>query len=76
MGHDLLVKAQYPRAPTSTTKKCTDQLFALIPGESGSYFPNLVASHNSIFSLQGEVLELLVFLLLLSKGKYWTYVVK
>ena len=50
-----MVEAQYPQAPTSTAKKCTDQLFVFIVGQSGSYFPNLVAFHDSIFSSQGQV---------------------
>ena len=41
MRHDLMVEAQYPGAPTSTAKKCMDQLFVLIAEQSGSYFPNL-----------------------------------
>ena len=55
MRHDLMVEAQYPQAPTSTAKKCMDQPFALIAEQSGSYFPNLVACHDSIFSSQGQV---------------------
>ena len=50
-----MVEAQDPEAPTSIAKKCTDQLFVLIIGQSGSYFPNLVAFHDSIFSSQGQV---------------------
>ena len=53
--HDLIVEAQYPRAPTSTAKNCTDHPFVLIPENRGSYFPNLVACHDSMFSLQGQV---------------------
>ena len=50
-----MVKAQYPQAPTSTAKKCMDQPFVLIAEESGSYFPNLVACHDSMFCSQGQV---------------------
>ena len=39
MRHDLMVKVQYPQAPTSTGKKCMEQPFVLIAEESGSYFP-------------------------------------
>ena len=50
-----MVEAQYPRAPTSAAKKCTEQLFVLIAEQSGSYFPNLVAYHDSMFSSEGHV---------------------
>ena len=60
MGHDLMVEAQYPQAPTSTAKKWTDQLFVLIVGQSGSYIPNLVAFHDSIFSSQGQVSAIII----------------
>ena len=55
MRHDLMVEAHYSRAPTSTAKKFTDQPFALIAEQIGSYFPNLVACHDSMFSSQGQV---------------------
>ena len=49
-----MVAAQYPRAPTSTTKKCIDQLFTL---QYGSNFTNLVVRHDSMFSPQGQVIS-------------------
>ena len=55
MRHDLMVEAQYPQAPTSTAKKCRDQPIDLIAEQSGSYYPNLVACHDSMFSSQGQV---------------------
>ena len=54
MRHDLMEEAQYPRAPTSTAKKCTNQPFILIAEQSGSDFPNLVACHDFMFSSQGQ----------------------
>ena len=50
MRHDLMVEAHYPRALTSTGKKCKDQLFVLIAEQSGLYFPNLVGYHDTMFS--------------------------
>ena len=55
MRHDLMEEAQYPWAPTSTAKKGTDQPFDLIAQQSGSYFLNLVACHDSMFSSHGPV---------------------
>ena len=55
-----MVEAQYPRALNSTAKKCTDQLFILIAGQSGSYFPNLVACHDSMFSSQRQVISKII----------------
>ena len=54
MRHDLMVEAEYPRAPTSIAKKCTDQAFVLITEHNGSCFPNLVGCHDSMFSSQGQ----------------------
>ena len=54
MKHAVMVAAQYPWAPTSTTKKCIDQLFIL---QSGSNFPNLVVRHDSMFSPQRQVIS-------------------
>ena len=50
-----MVEAQYPCARASTVKKCMDQPFDLIAEKSGSYCLNLVACHDSMFSLQGQV---------------------
>ena len=62
-----MVEAQYPQAPTSTAKKCTDQLFVFIVGQSGSYFSNLVAFHDSIFSSQGQVSSTIITILVVSE---------
>ena len=54
-----MVEAQQPQASASTAKKCMDQPFALIAEQSGSYFPDLVACHDSMtcymFSSQRQV---------------------
>ena len=60
MRHDLMVKARYPQAPTSTSKKFMDEPFAVIAKQSDSYFPNLVASNDSMFSSQGQVISKII----------------
>ena len=58
-----MVEAQYPWAPILTAKKCSDQPFALIAEQSGSYFPNLVACHDFMISSQGQVNSRIITLL-------------
>ena len=62
MRHDLMVEAQYPRAPTSTAKKCTDQLFDLIAEQSGLYFPKFSSIPWFPVLLTGTSKKLLLFL--------------